>query len=205
MITHTRAINLPESAGKPLEKEMSGWPVITGFEPQAKGEVYLADLCHRPKALVQGPSVDELNLPKAGGAIWTGTGFASLLKPEEAVIYDLTGEMPASFPWAGATDMTHAWALFALWGPNALPALQRLVAIDIERPNQEQCFFTVTKYHSFGMQLLNPKSALPGYLVGCTRSHAQNLFDSLCHAGHHLGLAFAGSDLCDEWLNSLGA
>ena len=204
MITHTRAISLPETVGAPLEKEMSGWPVITGFDPQVKGKVYLADLCHRPKALVQGPGVDELNLPGVGKTVWTGAGFASMLKPEEAVIYDLTAEMPVTFPWSGTTDMTHAWALFALWGENALPALQRLVTVDLERPRQEQGFFMVTKYHSFGLQLLNPKAEQPGYLVGCTRSHAQNLFDSLCHAGHHLSLVISGTDLCDEWLTSLG-
>lgn len=184
-------------------EEIDGWPVVMDFDPSpTQAAVRLADITHLPKALLQGDLTVELGEMKPGQIKWTGRGYAALIKPQEAVVYDLTGEKSQFSARAYYTDMTEAWALFALWGPAALSVMQRLVGVDLERPRMGP-FFLVTKLHALNLQILNPKGHTPGFLLGCTRSHAQNLFSTVNHVGLHLGLKLSGFKAFKQWLKEI--
>jgi aminomethyltransferase folate-binding domain-containing protein len=185
MILRTRAIKIPDQTGKPVE---------------AAPAIGLTDLSHRPKAVVQGAAVKELDPPKPGLAKWTGKGYIGSLTQDEAVIFDLTGSMAVDWQNPAYTDMTEAWVLLAVWGPKALPVMQRLVEIDIERPDLDHPFYLITQNHAINVQIINLKRTEPGFLIACNRSHGQNLFDTLLHAGEHLGLKPAGIEAFEKWL-----
>jgi len=189
MITHNRAIILPDWACKPVEENMDGWPVVQRFEPpEAEFNVGLADLTHRPKALVHGPEVERLGELTPGQVLWTGKGFVGCIKTGEAAIFDLIGPMEPSWPDYHFTDMTDAWVLFSIWGLKAVEILQRLFPVDLDRPTVREPFYLVTRWHTLVVQILNVKGHEPGFFLATDRSHGQNLFDGLIHAGRHLGL-----------------
>jgi hypothetical protein len=51
------------------------------------------------------------------------------------------------------------------------------------------------------VQLVNLKRTGTGFLLATDRSHGQNLYDGLIHAGRHLGLKPVGLKLWEEWIN----
>jgi hypothetical protein len=204
MSTRSRFIVNPDWAGKPVEFLIDGWPVIERFDPGERDyQVGLTDLTHRPKAILHEPEMEKFERLEAGQSLWTGRGFLSLLKPGEAVLFDLGGPMKLSLP-KRCTDMTEAWVLFCLWGPNAIPVLQRLFSVDVDRPKVPHPFYLVTRWHALVVQLLNLKGREPGFLLAADRSHGQNLFDGLVHAGRHLGLKPIGVALWQQWFDRLG-
>jgi hypothetical protein len=203
VITHTRAIAMPEWAGKPVEEDQAGRPVITRFQPAEEGfQAGVADLSHRPKAIVQGPGVKRLGDLNPGKVLWTGQAFVGCLKPDEAVVYDINGPLDTIWPDEYYTDLTEGWVLLALWGPHSLAVMQRVVAVDVECPQTRDPFFLVTRRHGLALQILNLKGTLPGFLLACDRSHGQNLFDACLHNGEHLGLKPAGELAFRKWFES---
>jgi hypothetical protein len=125
-MTRTRAIVLPAWAGKPVEAEHGGWPVVESFEPpEGDCGVGLTDLSHRPKAILQGPAVAQLGLSKPGQAVWNGQAMAGCLKPGQAIIFDLGGPVEPVWPDSWYSDMTEGWVLLGIWGPGFLLACDR--------------------------------------------------------------------------------
>ena len=115
MITRTRAIELPDWAGTPVEVEWSGWPVVEDFEPRHDHcAVGLTDLSHRPKAVLQGPATHAFGFSQPGQAVWTGRALVGSLKPDHAVVFDLTSAVKPDWHDPAYTDMTDGWVLFAL-------------------------------------------------------------------------------------------
>lgn len=203
MMTRSRFIVQPDWAGKPVESDIDGWPVIDRFEPaEEKYEAGITDLTHRPKAILNGPALENFKNLTPGQAVWTGQGFLSLVKPGEAVLFDLSGPMELSLP-KEATDMTDAWALLSIWGPKAVEILQRLFPVDLDRPTVKEPFYLLTRWHFLVVQILNLKGYEPGFLLATDRSHSQNLFDGLIHAGRHLGLRPFGLRTWREWFEGL--
>jgi len=204
MITRTRTIILPDWAGKPVEEEQSGWPVIAKFEPSGgECEVGLTDLSHRPKAIVQGAAVKKLGALKPGQAKWNGQAFAGCLKPQEAIIFDLTGPVEPEWNDTDYTDMTEGWILLGVWGPKSLEVIQRLLTVDVERPEITGPLYLATSCHGIPVQLINMKGASPGFCLACPRSHGQNLFDACIRAGRHFDLKIKGTTAFYDWFNSI--
>jgi hypothetical protein len=193
MITPSIAVSLPDWAGTPFFEETKGGPVITHFDPpDLDVKTGLTDLSTRPKAVVNGPAaVKEINL-EIGEAQWNGEAFSGMATPDEGWIFDLCGPHSTSWKNPAYTDLTHALALFALWGETALEVLRRFVAVDVERPSVKKPFFISTRCHAFLLNIINCKTPTPVFLLSCTRSHGQNLFDLILSGGRHLGLRLAG-------------
>jgi hypothetical protein len=203
MMTRSRCIIQPDWAGKPIESDAGGWPVIDRFEPtEGEYEACITDLTHRPKAILYGPALGNFEHLTPGQAVWTGQGFLSLVKPGEAVLFDLAGSMESSLP-KEATDMSEAWALLSVWGPKAVEVLQRIFPVDLVRPTVSEPFYLATRWHALVVQILNLKGHEPGFLLATDRSHGQNLFDGLIHAGGHLGLKPVGLGPWQQWFETL--
>jgi len=203
MMTRTRAINLPQWAGKPIETEIEGWPVITGFEPDiAKADIFLADLGHRPMAMVHGEDVPVLGPFGPGKVVKIKTGLAGVLSPGEAVVFDLTGPLNPQWPGTNYTDISDGYVMLALWGSESLGLLQRLVSVDVERPDLDEPLFLGTSSHGIFTYVINFKQKTPGFLLACSRSDAQSFFDGIVHAGKPLGLTIKGTKDFEQFLKS---
>jgi hypothetical protein len=201
VITRTRAIVLPAWAGTPVEEELAGWPVVQSFEPpEGACQVGLTDLSHRPKAVLQGPSVERLDGLRPGQAMWAGHAIVGRLKPAEAVVIDLTGPAEPQWPDASHTDVTDGWVLMGLWGPGSLDVVQRLVAADLERPDFPGPVYLAASSHGIRVQVFNLRGRSPGFLVACDRSHGQTLFDACTRAGCQFGLKITGQKAFLAWL-----
>lgn len=204
MITRKRAIVLPHWAGKPVERESGGWPVVESFDPP-EGDclVGLTDLSHRPKALLQGPAEAELAALKPGQALWNGQALVGCVKPDKAVIFDLAG--PAEPQWTDIryTDVTDGWILLGIWGPMSLEVIQRLVTVDVERPTITGPLFSATSAHGIRVQLINLRGRSPGFVISCERSQGQNLFDSCIQAGRQFNMKITGVKAFYEWFGNL--
>ena len=201
MITRTRAIQLPNWAGQPVETELDGWPVVERFEP-AEGEcaIGLTDLSHRPKAVAQGSAVGALGVSKPGQALWNGQALVGCLKPQEAVIFDLTGPGVPAWTDSAYTDVTDGWVLLGLWGPKSAEVVQRLVSVDLEPRGTDGPVFFATGSHGIRVQLVNFRGAAPVFLISCVRSHGQNLFDACIRAGRQFDLKVTGMKAFYSWL-----
>ena len=204
MITRTRAILLPAWAGKPVETELGGWPVVESFEPPAGDcELGLTDLSHRPKAVLQGPAANAPGLTKPGQAIWDGQALVGCLKPGQAICFDLTGPVEPGWKGTHCTDLTEGWVLLGIWGTKSPELIQRLVTVDIERPDIAGPLYFATSSHGIRVQLINLRGRSPGFLLACERSQAQNLFAACVHAGRQFDLKITGVKAFYAWFEAL--
>jgi len=202
MMTRSRFIIMPDWAGKPIASDIGGWPVIERFEPgEEKYQAGITDLSHRPKAILYGPALENFEGLTPGKTVWTGNAFLGLVKPGEAALFDLTGPMELSLP-KEATDMTEAWALLSIWGPKAVETLRRLFLVDLDRPTVREPIYLITRWHALVVQILNLKGHDPGFLLATDRSHGQNLFEGLIHAGRHLGVKPVGLGPWLQWFKT---
>ena len=203
MITRSRAIILPDWAGKPVEEEMGGWPVVKHFEPaQAVSGLGLADLSHRPKAIVQGQAVARLGTMQPGQAIFSGSVLAGCLKPEEAIVFDLTGAIEPQWPDNFYTDVTDGWILLGLWGSKSCELVQRLVTVDVEPPGKPGPLHFATRSHGIHLRLINLRGRSPGFLLACHRSYGQNLFAACVREGQRFELKVTGQTAFYDWFTS---
>ena len=200
MIPRFSPIKVNHFGRKPITENQAGWLVIKSFEPRVDYEVGLVDLSHRPKALVQGPSVQELGSALPGQARWTGEAWVGRMSREVAVILDLNGPMDQAWPRQEHNDMTDAWALFGVFGRRAADVIARLVSVDVERPEINGPVILTTRCHGMNIQIVNTKGKSPGYLLACERSYGQSLYNTCLHVGHHLGLIPVGTkDFSPGW------
>jgi len=196
---------LPAWAGKPVEAELGGWPVVENFEPPTDDcELGLTDLSHRPKAVLQGPAARDLGLTKPGQAIWDGQALVGYLKPGEAIFFDLTGPVEPGWTDPHYTDVTEGWILLGIWGTKSAELIQRLVTVDIERPDIAGPLYFATGSHGIRVQLINLRAQQPGFLLACDRSQAQNLFDACVRAGRQFDLKITGVKAFSKWFDALG-
>ena len=203
MMPRTSSIVIPKGAGKPVNETREGWPLTLRMEPvDPEPDASLADISHRPKALLHAEALNPFDDLKPGESLWTGKGYLSCRTLQEAVLFDLKGTICPEWGDLGYTDMTEAWVLLALWGEASLSVMQRLVEVDIERPDLDKPFYLSTRNHAINIQIINLKRSQPGFLLSCTRSHGQNLFNGLIHAGEHLGLRLAGLEEFEGWFDS---
>ncbi|MBW2367424.1 MAG: hypothetical protein JRH15_06025 [Deltaproteobacteria bacterium] len=198
MTTRVKTITPPDWAGKPIETELAGWPVITGFESDIKdATVFLANLSHRPKALAHGDDAKAIGDFGPNKLVKTETGFAGALIDVEAMVVDLFGPGEPNWPEGNYTDVTDAYALLALWGPESPAVMQRLVSVDVVRPDLDGPFFLGTSSHGIFVYIINLKGETPGYLLACTRSQAENLYQACIRAGRPLGIKPEGTEAFD--------
>jgi glycine cleavage system aminomethyltransferase T len=200
MIPRISPITVNPYCRKPITTNEAGWLVVESFEPRVDYEAGLVDLSHRPKALVQGPSVQELGLALPGQARWTGEAWIGRISREEAVIIDMNGPMDQVWPRSEYHDMTDGWALLGVFGRRAAGVMARLVLVDVERPEINGPVILATRCHGMNIQIVNPKGKSPSYLLVCERSYGQSLYNAFLHVGGHLGLIPVGVKDFGYWL-----
>jgi glycine cleavage system aminomethyltransferase T len=98
--------------------------------------------------------------------------------------------------------MTEGWVLLGLWGPRSLDVVQRLVTVDVEPRAVEGPLYFATSCHGLRVQLVNLRRSSPGFVLACSRSHGQNLFEACLRAGQQFELKITGTQAFDAWLAS---
>jgi len=175
------------------------------FDPPERAfPVGLVDLSHRPKAVIQGPAVRDLDAGAPGRASWKSGAYIGLLKSDEAFLFDIAGPTTPAWSDSGYTDMTEGWILLGLFGPRTPELMARLVPLDVERPDIPDPIYLVTEAHGLTLQSLNLRKSQPGFLLACRRSHGQNLYDSCLRTGRPFGLNPVGTEAFTDWFTSLG-
>ena len=204
MTIKKNAVSMPDWSGKPETFEDTGWTLVMRYENEGgDSNALLIDLSHRPKALAVGPAAEALGPIEPGRGVWDGQKFICCRKPGEKTLFDLNGSLESNWPDVHYTDMTDAWSLLAVIGVKAQDVMRRLIPIDFERPDLKGPFYASTRSHGIWVQLINPKTDPPGFLLSCDRSHGQNLVEALIHLGHHLGLKPGGLRRFTVWLKAL--
>jgi glycine cleavage system aminomethyltransferase T len=182
---------------------MGGWPVVHSFEaPHETIGIGLVDLSHRPKAIVKGQAVGRLAALKPGQALFTGHALVGCLKPDEAIVFDLTGPIEPQWPDLSYTDVTDGWILLGLWGPKSIEVIQRLVAVDVEPPDTKGPLHFATGSHGIHVRLINLRGRSPGFLIACYRSYGQNIFDACIREGRQFDLKVVGQKAFYEWFET---
>ena len=203
MITRTQATKFPSSQGKPVIRDIDGWPVVVDIERVGpESDLGLTDLSHRPKAILHLAAQSALSELKPGQAKWDSKAIVGCIKSGSGFAFDLSSELPLTWPNANYTDVTEGYILYALWGAKALSVLQRLVAVDIEPHGVEQPVCVITSNDGVAVHVVNMKARQPGFLVACTRSQAQNFFDNCMRAGEQFNLQVKGLDSFSDWFSA---
>ncbi len=202
MIIRQRTINPPRWAGQPMEELVDGWPVILGFEPEAEeAEAVLIDVSHLNKGLLQGPGLEPFSGLKPAEVTAAGPGLICALNPAEAVVFGLA-RGGLDFSGSGFTDLSEAWVLLALLGPEAVEVLRRLSPVDLERPYQKEPFLAACPLAQVPVQVVALKTPEPAWLVAGERSFGQALYDAILETGRHVGLRPAGVKRFEAWLEA---
>ncbi len=204
MITRVSPVAIPEGYSQQIIEELAGWQVLQSLEPAEIAEAWVCDLSHRPKAIALGPDIDKDGFPAVGKARWNKTAWYARLNPNEGYYYDLLGGLHNVKLPESSTDMTDAWALLAIFGPQASSLMGRLVAIDVDSHFKKDPIFLITKAHNAAIQIVNMQSEIPGYLMSCERSFGQALYDFCFHGSAKFKTRPAGERDFQKWLKSSG-
>jgi hypothetical protein len=203
MIYRESPIKIAQQYGKPVFEDQAGWRVLQTMPLRDNPDICVCDLSHRPKSLVLGTAVDEATFPGVGKAAWRENAWYVRLSPGEAHFYDLFGNMEDVRRPEDAIDMTDAWALVAVYGPQAIALMNRLVAVDTDSALIKEPLFMATRTHNARVHILNTKSAM-GFLIACDRSYGHDVYESCFHVPHPTIVRPAGAKDFHEWLESSG-
>jgi hypothetical protein len=208
MSKRTLAVDMAAFGGRwisqPETVEREGWTLAQTYPDEDPVGTFLVDLSHLPKALVVGAAADKLTHLEPGRAGWEGRRLICCRKPGERIVLDLAGSSVPAWPDPGYTDLTDAWVLLAVIGPETGAIMQRLIAIDFDRPDLNGPVYLITRAHGLWVQVVNLKTAPPACLIACDRSLGQHLAGAVIHAGHHLDLRPSGLEAFDRWLGKMG-
>jgi hypothetical protein len=204
MITRVSPVTVPEGYVKKITEEQAGWQVLQSVELFEIADVLVCDLSHRPKAIALGPDIEKEGFPDVGKARWNKTAWYARLNPNEGYYYDLLGELHNVRLPESSIDMTDAWALLAIFGPQASNLMGRLVAVDVDSHITKEPIFLITKAHNAAVQIVNMQSDIPGYLISCERSFGQALYDFCLHGSSTLKTRPAGERDFQNWMKSSG-
>lgn len=204
MTTRVSPVTVPEGYGPKIIEEQAGWQVLQSYEPADIADVWVCDLSHRPKAIALGPDIEKDGFPDVGKARWNKKAWYARLNSNEGYYYDLLGGLHNLKLPESSIDMTDAWALLAIFGPQASSLMGRLVSVDVDSHIKKEPIFLITKSHNAAVQIVNMKSEIPGYLISCERSFGQALYDFCFHGSSTLKMRPAGERDFLKWLKSPG-
>jgi glycine cleavage system aminomethyltransferase T len=100
------------------------------------------------------------------------------------------------------TDVTDAFAAFALVGPQCLEALSKLSAVDLAGPGKTPPFAALAPLEEVTCLFvyLKGRGGIPGLIVSVARGYGQFLLDAFADAGKEWGMSPAGCQRFTAWL-----
>lgn len=199
-------LNLGLEPERVMEKH--GWAIALAYlGERVRCPMHITDLSHVPKWSLQDDRLDfmqpaGLKIPERAG----GVGFEKdiliiRLHSSECRIMGLGDEIPA-FAGPAYTDVTDAFAAFAVVGPHCLEVLGKMSPVDLGAPGQtvpcsaqapvEDVACLITRIHG--------RDNLPGLLISVSRGYGHFLLEAFLDAGKEYGLSAAGWERFRKWL-----
>ena len=190
-------------ARTPARKQVrNGWKVVLEYEDEATGP-FLIDLSHIGKWDVQGEKLSSLR--PAGLVIpedskqcsFTGSFMVNLIKWNWATIWHFSQDMPDFAGDFSFTNVTEAYALFALFGKEVFSIMEKVSALDLLSPERKPPFLTMGPVLHIRSQvvLLAREVDRSAVLVACARGNGQSMAEALLDAGKEWGLRPGGENI----------
>ena len=180
----------------------NGWEVVLEYEDEATGP-FLIDLSHIGKWDVQGENLSSLR--PAGLVIpenskhcsFTGSFMVNLIKWNWATIWHFSQDMPDFAGDFSFTNVTEAYALFALFGKAVFSIMEKVSALDLLSPERKPPFLTMGPVLHIRSQvvLLAREVDRSAVLVACPRGYGQSMAEALLEAGKEWGLRPGGENI----------
>jgi glycine cleavage system aminomethyltransferase T len=179
----------------------NGWEVSLEFEDETEGP-FLIDLSHIEKWDVQGENLSSLRpagvvIPEDPElCVFTRDYFVNLIKWNWATIWHFSQEIPDFADHFAFTNVTEAYALFALLGEEVFAIMEKVSALDFLSSQRKPPFLMLGPVLNIRSQVVvlareGDGSAL---LVGCPRGYGQAMADALLDVGSEWNLRPGGEE-----------
>ena len=186
-----------------------GWQVALTYQGEKIHQpLFISDLSHLSKWFLQARELTAMQ-PK-GLIVPTGPGEATLekgllmarLTPIQCFLMALGDSIP-ELKNAHYTDMTDAFASFAIVGPQCLDVLSKLSPLDFAEPNQAIPCAAQGPVENLRCLLikLHGREDIPGLIISIDRGYGYFLLDAFLDAGKEFGVCIAGWNRFESWLN----
>jgi len=187
----------------------NGWEVVLNYSDENEGP-FLVDLSHIEKWDVQGENLSQIQpagitIPQHSGECrFNGGVLISLVKWNWANIWCFSENGPDfSNEWA-YTDVTEAYALFALTGKHVFSVLEKATVLDLASPQQNAPFLVMGPVLHVRSQVvvLEKDEKNPAVLIAFGRGYGQAMAQALLEEGSEYGLKPGGENVFTEWMRT---
>jgi len=183
-------------------QERNGWEIVLEYEDEASGP-FLIDLSHIGKWDVQGESLSSIRpaglvIPEdSEHCALTESFLVNLIKWNWATIWHFSQDMPDFASDYAFTNVTEAYALLALVGPDVLSIMEKVTVLDLFSPDRKPPFLTMGPVLHVRSQVvvLAREVDSSAVLVACPRGYGQSMAEALLDAGKGRGLRPGGEDI----------
>jgi sarcosine oxidase gamma subunit len=189
--------------------QRNGWEIaLTYVGESVHKPMFMTDISHVPQWALQGQNLDALRragLPvpeKPQQVTMKNSILITRLTPWECRIMALGNEIP-EFTDAGYTDVTDAYASFAIGGPQCLEVLNKLCPVDLDEPEQVLPRSALAPVEDVTCLIirLHGKGDIPALIISGARGYGHFLMEIFLDAGKEYGLGLAGFQRFKDWLN----
>ena len=188
--------------------ERNGWEIVQTYHGEKTGNsLFITDLSHVPQWTLQSRHVTSIlpmsmSTPVRPGeaTLEKGVLIARLLH-EECRIMNF-GTKDLSFEDSHYTNMTDAFASFAVVGILCLEVLSRLSPVDLDGSNQSPLSAAQAPVEDVTCLLLSVRrnGIEPGLIISAPRGYGRFLLEVFQDAGKEFGMAPAGWKRFNRWL-----
>jgi glycine cleavage system aminomethyltransferase T len=183
----------------------NGWEIVLAYEDESAGP-FLIDLSHIGKWDVQGEDLSSrrpagLVIPEGPElCVFTESFFLNLIKRNWATIWHFSRDMPDFAIDFAFTNVTEAYALFALLGKEVFSIMEKVSALDLLSTERKPPFSVLGPVLHVRSQVvvLAREGDLSSLLVACPRGYGQAMAEALLDAGQEWGLRPGGEKLFSD-------
>jgi sarcosine oxidase gamma subunit len=192
--------------------QWNGWEIaLTYVGESVHRPMFMTDISHVPQWALQGHNLDALRpaglrVPKKPQQVTMRHGILiTRLTPWECRIMALGNEIP-EFTDAGYTDVTDAYASFAIAGPQCLEVLNKLCPVDVDEPEQVLPRSALAPVEDITCLIIRlpGKDDIPALIISGARGYGHFLMEIFLDAGKEYGLGLAGFQRFKDWLSGGG-
>jgi hypothetical protein len=181
---------------------------LTYLGEKTDNPLFVSDLSHLSKWILQAKDLtafqpEGLTMPTRPGEVTLENGILIVhLTPTECFLMVLGTSNP-EFKNSHYTEMTDAFASFALVGPQCLDVLSKLSPLDLDEPNRAIPCATQGPVEDLRCLLirLHGRDNIPGLLISIDRGYGHFLLDAFLDAAKEFGMCIAGWNRFEDWLN----
>ena len=181
---------------KALQTEpRDGWEIVLKYEDESDGP-YLVDMSHTVKWDIQDDRLARLqpvgiSIPEAAGACLYDKGILiSRMNQTQAFAFHLFGNDAIRPEDPAYTDITEAFTLLALIGKDVFSIMEKISALDLQRPQTASPFFVQGPILHVASRIA--VLAHDALLIAFSRGYAHSMVEAILEAGSEWNLKPGG-------------